>query len=540
LILDNTPPKTSLTADGVELSTSAAVPLSTGTVLALSATDYYAGDQLPGAGVRDMRLRVDGGAESVYASTFTLVPGTHTLRFFALDALGNTESERTLSVIIGTYTAPAPADVTPPVTTLTLSTGAFISTSTVFSLSAVDPVVDGMASGVRETQLSRDGDAFAVYAGSFVFTSTGTHTLSWFSVDHASNTEVARSTSVFVNLVVSTSTGVDTVPPVTTLFFTTAPYVSSGTFYIDHGNRIGFTAEDFGTPVSGVARTQYSLNGERFQLYTHPFPRSQGAYTLRYRSLDNAGNQEADQAAAVHVDNMPPDSTLVIGSPQVLLPGDMIAISTYTPLTLTAVDPFVRGAASGVKDSWASVHGKTPVQVTGEFFLNETKNGIYRIRYFSRDQVLNRESAKTMRVHLFATQPLPPPSTGSLGPTAIPVSSPNVLNRNALGVPALDEFVLRTAYVFPNPARGGTQPTFHIELGLAERVLIKIYDASGRQVHEVTLTHAALIDAGQGMQYAYEYTWSGTLASGVYFYTVEATKNGHEDIRAQGKFGVIR
>ncbi|MBI4803067.1 MAG: hypothetical protein HY796_11140, partial [Elusimicrobia bacterium] len=101
-------------------------------------------------------------------------------------------------------------------------------------------------------------------------------------------------------------------------------------------------------------------------------------------------------------------------------------------------------------------------------------------------------------------------------------------------------FRLGEVYVFPNPAKGGAVPTFHIECGIADKVTIKIYTISGRPAHEHTITGApAALDGGNGLSYAYEYAWRGRIPSGVYYYYIEAEKAGQK-LKNTGKFAVVR
>ena len=102
------------------------------------------------------------------------------------------------------------------------------------------------------------------------------------------------------------------------------------------------------------------------------------------------------------------------------------------------------------------------------------------------------------------------------------------------------EFRLGEVYVFPNPAKGGEAPVFHIETGIADSVKITIYTISGRAVHEHTLTGLPTeLDDGNGLSYAYEYVWRGHIPSGVYLYAIEAQKSGQK-LKKTGKFGVVR
>ena len=101
-------------------------------------------------------------------------------------------------------------------------------------------------------------------------------------------------------------------------------------------------------------------------------------------------------------------------------------------------------------------------------------------------------------------------------------------------------FRLGEVYVYPNPAKGPDTPILHIECGIAETVNIKIYTVSGREAHEYTITGApAIIDDGNGQSYAYEYPWRGHIPSGVYLYAIEAQKAGQK-LKKTGKFAVVR
>ena len=107
-------------------------------------------------------------------------------------------------------------------------------------------------------------------------------------------------------------------------------------------------------------------------------------------------------------------------------------------------------------------------------------------------------------------------------------------------ITALGEFVLGEVYVYPNPAKGGVVPIFHIECGTADSVKIEVYTISGQAVHEYTITGAPqLITDSGGSSYAYEYAWRGHIASGVYLYRIEAERSGRK-LKKTGKFAVVR
>ncbi|MFA6002679.1 MAG: T9SS type A sorting domain-containing protein [Elusimicrobiota bacterium] len=101
-------------------------------------------------------------------------------------------------------------------------------------------------------------------------------------------------------------------------------------------------------------------------------------------------------------------------------------------------------------------------------------------------------------------------------------------------------FRLGDIYCFPNPAKR-QNPAFHIEVGVADKVDLRIYDLSGQQVHAAVLAGApGVFDYGRGPRYAYEYPWNvAGVGSGVYVFAVTARK-GSETIKKTGKCAVIR
>ena len=117
------------------------------------------------------------------------------------------------------------------------------------------------------------------------------------------------------------------------------------------------------------------------------------------------------------------------------------------------------------------------------------------------------------------------------------VAGPKALDPSASVVAADETFVLRELYVFPNPAERGVKPTFHIAVGIADSVNVRVYDVSGRLVHSETMIGAPSVVNGN---YAYRAEWNGRIASGVYLYVIRAKKGGHGDIRRSGKFAVVR
>ncbi|HBL17107.1 MAG TPA: hypothetical protein DD417_10275 [Elusimicrobia bacterium] len=98
-------------------------------------------------------------------------------------------------------------------------------------------------------------------------------------------------------------------------------------------------------------------------------------------------------------------------------------------------------------------------------------------------------------------------------------------------------FGLGEVYAYPNPARGGVRPVIRAELGVAEKVEIKIYNLAGELVHAAEL---ASVPALIGGRYVYEYPWDASRnPSGVYIYVVRAWQGG-QAVKAAKKLALIK
>jgi hypothetical protein len=609
--VDTTSPVTSLSYAPMAVNVGGVPFITSSTVVVLSAVDFGT----PVSGLAFTQFAIDAGVWVPYTSSFAVPEGLHTVRYQSQDNAGNLESVQTATVRM---------DATPPVTRIQIGTATYNGGSTIgiqpgtpVNLAATDAL-----SGVSSTFWSIDGGAVQLFTANPlpITVSSGPHTLQAYSVDAVGNREAPE--------LLTLRYPKDEVPPVTQIHYSKAPITNLAGVFITTTTLISLTAQDFGTPTSGVHFTQYSIDGHAFASYTAAFKLSEGAHTVRYFSQDNVDNIETVQTAAPKVDATPPISTLDVGDPKKKLVLGITMISAYTPLTVNAIDPNVGGASSGVLESWIAVDAQPYQRLSGSITLWNVRNGLHVIRYYSRDNMLNTEAEHqalvivtpwrngnpALGLHASGSLALPGTSDGStldispapvvvmdeetltyhlelapgwnaqtgftslstqwdmLDPTALAtlgewapdsgmytvrlrttdsngqsadLGSVNTLDGQAqlslaahrAGVGSLTDFVQHSVFVYPNPARAGAKPTVHIEVGIADEVKIRIFDVAGRQVHEATLTGTPSIIDGQ---YAYEFLWDGSIPSGVYFYAVHAKKAGASDIKAQGKFAVVR
>ncbi|MDA3935813.1 MAG: DUF1565 domain-containing protein [Actinomycetota bacterium] len=143
----------------------------------LSASDMF-------SGVASSWYSLDGATAAANLGTPVGISaeGTTVLTYGSVDAVGHGESTRTATVMI---------DMTPPTTTSDAVSE--YDGSSAISLDATDAI-----SGVASTYFSLDDGPFMAYEGSVNTTTVGEHTITYYSVDVAGNTEVQETDSFVV------------------------------------------------------------------------------------------------------------------------------------------------------------------------------------------------------------------------------------------------------------------------------------------------------------------------------------------------------
>ncbi|MBI2787327.1 MAG: IPT/TIG domain-containing protein, partial [Elusimicrobia bacterium] len=200
-LIDLQPPRTALAAGDPSFVEGGTTYAAGSTPFGFSVVDDNAvvGDGL-GVGATQTFYADGAGAYVPFTSSFTLVAeGTHTLSFYSIDLKGHAEAAKTSSVAV---------DLTAPAVVLA-------SSGTVFTLSAVDPVVGGASAGVGQvlylvdegpdcegipesTAAAPGTCANPFYAGAFAL-AIGTHTVHYAAVDRVGNGElILYSSSVVV------------------------------------------------------------------------------------------------------------------------------------------------------------------------------------------------------------------------------------------------------------------------------------------------------------------------------------------------------
>jgi len=399
VFVDATPPATTLGIGAPQYAAGGTLYVSTATPFTLAAQDPVV--QEVASGVSAIFFHRDADPAAPYASAFALAlpDGAHAVSYYAVDNVGNLEAVKTSTVAL---------DATAPQTSLLVLGGRqfpgpdgrtfYASSDTRFALPALDPLVNGAASGLAFTRWQDNGGAFTVYVATLSL-AEGAHALGYQSQDNVANLEALRSTTVLV----------DATAPASAVTIGSPTYTAGdGTIYVTPATPVVVSAADPALPSgqagSGVARIEVSVDGAAFAAYAGALAFAEGRHALLYRAVDNVGNVEAAHALALQSDATPPISALAIGQPQFALSSAAVLVSSRTPLSIAAADPVVAGVASGVRQSFYSLGGGTVAAFNAPFTLSGP-DGTQTVAFYSQDNVLNTEAVKVSTVVLDATPP---------------------------------------------------------------------------------------------------------------------------------------
>ena len=357
---------------------------STGWYTSAVSVTLTATDGTGGSGVAATYYTTDGStptsSSTPYTGAFT-VAQTGIVRFFSVDTAGNAEAVKSQSVQI---------DGAPPTTAIACNGTACASTRYNAPVSVTLTAVDNAGgSGVDKTYYTTNGStpttSSTVYAEPFTLTSTTT--VRYFSVDQAGNAEPLQSQTIQV----------DTLAPTTTVRCNSAT-CSAG--WYTSAVSVTLSATD-GTGGSGVAATYYTADGSTptssSTPYTGPISIAQTA-TVKFFSVDTAGNAEAVKSQLVQVDGTPATTTIRCN-------GVSCVGTTYAgpvSVTLAATD---NAGGSGVSSIHYTTNGNTPTMssptYTGPFTVSSTAT----VRYRSWDVAGNVEAVKSQTIRVSLDSP---------------------------------------------------------------------------------------------------------------------------------------
>lgn len=150
--------------------------------------------------------------------------------------------------------------------------------------------------------------------------------------------------------------------------------------------------------LSGVANTFYRLDGGAVQTYTSPFlVSSNGTHTLRYWSVDVAGNAESEFAHAdvIKIDNAAPTTQF--------LPNGTTGTNGWFRSTVNIFLSAFDNNQSGVASTFYSVDGGATQTFAGNISINT--QGVHQVQFWSVDRAGNTEAQQSATVKIDSTAP---------------------------------------------------------------------------------------------------------------------------------------
>jgi hypothetical protein len=321
--------------------------------------------------------------------------GEYTLKFYAVDKVGNGEIIKTKQFIV---------DVDPPKTYYNvngLSDDNVLGTSAKIYLTSEDEI-----SGVKNTFYQLDGKGFKTYSGKdipFAGLDDGRHTLEYYSEDNLQNKEAVQKFEFYY----------DKSAPITTADILGDRFIVDEKVYFSGRTKMKLTAVD---NKSGVKDILYSINGETFESYSEPFylPSISGEHTVLYYSQDDMGNKSGGNGydsykhnvSKVYVDLSGPVLSHQLNGTS-FKTRDTIFISPRTKITLKAKDP-----ESGLKSIAYSIDNALDETLyDGPFTVS--KSGQHLIEIIGYDNVKNRNT----EVFDFIVDSNPPEITSNFSTT---------------------------------------------------------------------------------------------------------------------------
>jgi hypothetical protein len=243
-------------------------------------------DAMPGSGVSATHYTTNGLTPTRTSQNSTYIQldssGIYNIKYFSVDFAGNSEAVKTGLNLVS-------VDADPPLTSIVVSpvvpdgNNYWYRTQPTISFTSIDSF-----SGVDQTFYRLNDGLFYEYTAPFLLPE-GAITITYYSIDNVGNIETSKIAVIKY----------DATAPETT---TDAPvgYTSQ--------SRINFLVTDVG---SGTYRTYYTTDGtdptQSSAYGTYVDLLTSGTYTLKYFSVDNAGNIETIKTQIVQIDLEEPE-----------------------------------------------------------------------------------------------------------------------------------------------------------------------------------------------------------------------------------------
>ncbi len=316
--------------------------------------------------VERIEVSIDGSEFTSYNGSFAFQSeGVHQVRFRAADPVLNWSPIQTYRVYV---------DKTPPKSQVvwqgpTFSDGKqlYVNPNTRLTILSQDNL-----SGVHQVHMIQDGVS-KVFPGQMLFGKEGNYSIQFSAVDNVGNIEIPY----HANFVV------DAKAPETHSKVIGTSFENSKGIYVSSGSRVELTAVDV---LSGVNKIEYRVNDGPATIYSNPILFSENKTQIRYRGIDNVGNEETWKTLVIYQDTKPPRVSIQKVGDSVTIGGRIYAKMGFKLITKISDDE------SGVKEILVSRDGKTFNHTKDSEFSFDTK-GEHQFKLKATDNTDNFEES---------------------------------------------------------------------------------------------------------------------------------------------------
>lgn len=476
---DSTAPTTSISCNGAPCAGTwyGVRPVN----VSLSATDTG------GSGVARTVYTTDGSDPATsptavtYTGPFTLA-STATVRFRSVDKAGNAEAARSQTINV---------DTVAPTTAVTCN-GSACQATYPGSVTVGLPATDAGGSGVAQTRYTTDGTDPATSATATTYTAPFTvaasSTVSFSSTDTAGNVEATRSQPIQIG-----TPPADTTAP-TTAIACNGSACSAG-WYGANPVSVTLSATDAGG--SGVAATRYTTDGtdpvtsSSAVSYAGPFTVTTTT-TVRFASVDNAGNTETANSQQIRIDSAAPATTASCNNTTCSTGWYRAAVT----VGLSAMD----AGGSGVASTFYTTDGTDPATsstarvYTAPFPVTSTTT----VKAATTDTAGNVEPTRSWSIRIDTTAPSTPIYCNGDPCGTAPYAGPVTVT-----LPAMDaggSGLAKTTYTLDgtDPATSTTAKTYGGPFTIGQTTTVKAFSVDNAGNVEPTGTTVVRIGSGGG------------------------------------------
>lgn len=326
-----------------------------------------------GSGVKKTMVSIDNAPVFTYSTPIAAnfyKEGEHTITYYSVDNLGNTETTKSLTFFID-KTAPILIDEILG-DSYFVNGKEYMSGRTQLKLTAIDN-----KAGVKTIMYSSDTKGYEEYKGPIYLPSNkdGLISVNFFALDKVNNkSQSGGSSSKYHN------TYVDLRGPRIGYRYTGATFRNRDTTFINPQTKIALYGSD---DESGMKQLLYSVNSGKEEEYTKPFSlENEGKYSITYRGLDNVNNNSSANFWFV-VDKTGPDIFERYSIESIGQKSGFDLYPSHTVVFLSATDK-----DSGFERLQVSINNGPYAPYTG--YINKlAKNTKYKIKVKAFDKLGN-------------------------------------------------------------------------------------------------------------------------------------------------------